>query len=126
VHFDGFKTAIYFATFPSHYLNCVRNENLTLLQNWSPKVELHHTKLYNLFHTVERTEFIREIVALFRFVAAGEANIGHLRKDGTEIHRNTDDSGNPKDEPVLGPPQQAMGEQEEALWRNDPTEEYAS
>lgn len=126
MHFDGFKTAIYFATFPSNYLNCIRNENIALLRNWSPKIKLHHTKLYNLFHTAERTEFIREIVALFRFVAAGEANIGHLRKEGTEIHRYTDESGNPDDEPVLCPPQQAMDEQEGASWRDDPTEEYTS
>ena len=64
---------------------------------------------------------------MFRFVAAGEANIGHLRKNGREIHRKLDSAGNPVDklESELLPPQRVMDEQEEEDWLENPDEEYA-
>ena len=54
-------------------------------------------------NTNDRTEFIKEFVALVRFVAAGEANVGFLRKEGGPIHRTTGvgERGNAEDEPVL-------------------------
>ena len=110
VHFDGFFAAVYFATFPSEYLHTIRNVNVDTV--WEEKVRLHHTPRYNLFNRDERTQFIKQFVALLRFIAAGEANIGHLRRDGETIHRAPDDS-----EAVLSPPQEAMDELEEARWR---------
>jgi hypothetical protein len=91
-----------------------------------PKIELHHTQLFSLFDEKERTDFIRQIVALIRFVAAGEANIGHLRKNGTQIHRSLDASGHLVDEPVLHPPQRVMDEREQAEWRESMSDLYTS
>jgi hypothetical protein len=65
---------------------------------------------------MDRTEFIKEFVALLRFVAAGEANVGFLRKDGTEIHRKMDDVIE-EDEQAVCPPQEEMEEAEEISWR---------
>jgi len=63
---------------------------------------------YNLMTTDSRTDFVKEFVALLRFVAAGDANIGHLRKGSREIHRATDRTGHIANEPVLRPPQEAL------------------
>ena len=78
---------------------------------------LNHTQLYNLMNTDDRTEFIKEFVALIRFVAAGEANVGFLRKEGGPIHRTTGERGTVEDEPVLRPPQEDMDQGEEKTWR---------
>ena len=50
------------------------------------------------------------MVALVRMVAAGEANIGHLRKDGTKIYREMDTTENLVDEPLEHLPQQERDE----------------
>src|SRR5271168_1573650 len=71
LHFDGFHVFVYFATFPSEYLHTVRNVNVNVLNSRETKAKLNHTKRYNLFNTEDRTEFIKEFVALVRFVAAG-------------------------------------------------------
>jgi hypothetical protein len=57
-------------------------------------------------------EFIRQFVALVRFVAAGEAKIGHLRNDGNAIHRREGHG-----ETILRPPQQDLSDKEEESWR---------
>jgi hypothetical protein len=117
VHFDGFYASVYFATFPSEYLHTIRNVNVDTA--WEEKVKLHHTRRYNLFNRNDRTEFIKQFVALLRFTAAGEANIGHLRKDGDTIHRAQDDFAE-----ILHPPQEAMDEVEEARWRTLSASQY--
>ena len=43
-----------------------------------------------LLNNIDRTEFIKEFVALLRFAAAGEANVGFFRKHGVEIHGTAD------------------------------------
>lgn len=98
VHFDEFYVSVYFAAFPSEYL-------INILKNREEKLNLI---IRDLFNTDDRTEFIKEFVALLRFVAAGEVNIGHLRKDSRVIHRSLD-------EPVgmLHPPEEIMDESEE-------------
>jgi len=110
VHFDGFFASVYFASFPPEYLHTIHNVNVDNV--WEDKVKLHHTRRYNLFNCNDRTEFIKEFVALLRCVAAGEAKIGHLRKDGETIHRSQNDS-----DEVLHPPQEAMNDLEEKRWR---------
>ena len=75
------------------------------------KVELNHTRRYNLFNTGDRTEFIKEFMAFLRFVAAGEENTGHLRNDNCAIHRSLDESVD-----VIYPPQEAMDKCDESLW----------
>ena len=117
VHFDGFHVSIYFATFPSEYLETVRNIDVDILKCREEKVKLNHTRRYNLFNTRDRTDFIKEFVALLRFVAAGEANIGHLRKDSGVIHRSMNDLNDVGLESVLQPPQEAMDEGEQTKWR---------
>ena len=43
-------------------------------------------------NTASRTAFIKEFVALVRFISAGEANIGFLGKERKEIHRISGES----------------------------------
>jgi len=86
------------------------------LNDRKDKVMLNHTRVYNLFNSIDRTEFIRKFVALLRFVAAGEAKVGCLRKDCSAIHRTRNAAGELKDEPVLRPPQEEMDEFEEEIW----------
>jgi len=81
------------------------------------RINLYHTKLYNLFNAVDRTEFIKEFVALLRFVAAGEANIGHVRKNSTIIHRSVTDPEGIEDETEMGPPQEVLTTVEKKSWR---------
>ena len=63
-------------------------------------------------------------------MAAGEANVGFLRKEGLEIHRTADGDGDvDEDEQVLHPPQEEMEEVEESFWRaslQDNREQYSS
>ena len=109
-----FYVSVYFVNFPSEYLLTVRDIDIDTLKNREDKVELKHTRRYNLFKTSDRTEFIREFVALLRYIAAGEVNIGHLRKDSHVIHRTTNDSSIVTT--VLHPPQEAMDEGESRRW----------
>lgn len=126
MHFDGFCVAVYFAAFPAEYLRCLRDDNIDSLFNRKNKMQLHHTRLYNLFNTLDRTEFIREFVALIRFVAAGEANIGFLGRNCVEIHRTTDDKDRIDPNKVLQPPQEELNEEEEEIWRKTYGGEYTS
>jgi hypothetical protein len=79
-------------------------------------------------HPSDRTEFIRQFVALIRFVAAGEANIGHLRKDSNTIHRSArEEIGLEGDgETVMRPPQQDLDAKEEELWKTLHAGNYAT
>ena len=120
-HFHRFSGAIYFATFPWHYLDRLRNINIDSLKE-QEKIPLHHSRLYNLLNTDSRTEFIKHMVALIRMVAAGDANVGHLRKDAGKVHREEDPSA--KDESVMHPPQEEMDEKEESRWREVSAKEY--
>jgi len=124
VHFDGFYVSVYFANFPSEYLHMLRNVDVDSLSSREPKIQLCHTRLYNLINTEDRTEFIKEFVALLRFVAAGEANIGHLRKDSRMIHRITNRGDAAIDKPALRPPQEDLNEAEEEIWRVFSAGEY--
>ena len=56
-------------------------------------------------------------------IAAGDANVGHLRKDGGKIHRE-DPTGNAKDESAIYPPQEEMDEKEESRWREVSAKDY--
>lgn len=124
MHFDGFYVSVYFATFSATYLQTLRDIDIDVLRSWKDKVRLNHTRLYNLFNTADRTEFIKEFVALLRFVASGEANIGFLGRNNSEVHRTTNDPGEVKDEPVLRPAQEELNEAEERMWRLSHIEDY--
>ena len=123
MHFHGCSAAIYFATFPWHYLDRLRNINIDSLKEHE-KIPLHHSRLYNLLNTDSRTEFIKHMVALIRMVAAGDANVGHLRKGADKLHRDEDLYGNAKDESVIHAPQEEMDEKEESRWREASSKEY--
>jgi hypothetical protein len=128
VHFDGFHVSVYWATFPSEYLETIRDVDINLLKDRKEKIKLNHSQRYSLLDMYDRTDFIKEFVALLRFVAAGEANVGFLRKDGVEIHRTADGVVD-EDELVLRPPQEEMEEVEESSWREriqENREEYTS
>ena len=114
MHFDGFRVSVYFAIFPSDYLKNLRDVNVDNLRLRNPKIKLCHTRLYNFMNAIDRTEFIKEFVALLRFVAAGEAKVAHLRKGGRVIHRSRSEVK----EPVLRPPQQALDRDDELWWRH--------
>lgn len=100
------------------------------MQGRKDKIKLNHSRGYSLLDTEDRTDFIKEFVALLRFVAAGEANVGFLRRDGVEIHRTVDADGDVEDDGhVLHPPQEEMEEVEESSWRarvQENREEYTS
>ena len=109
--------SVYFAVFPSEYLEIIRNIDIDMVKHRERKITLNHTRRYNLFNTVDRTEFIKEFIALLRFVASGEANIGHLCKDSPVIHRNMNEGGDVKVASVFQPPQEAMDEAEQDKWK---------
>jgi hypothetical protein len=113
--------SVYFAKFPAEYLRSLRDVDINRLQHRTEKIKLHHTRLYNLCNTMDRTEFIKEFVALIRFVAAGEANIGYLGKNCSGIHRT--DSQVDQDE-RLRPPQEEMNGNEEEMWRKTNIGDY--
>jgi hypothetical protein len=75
---------------------------------------------------VDRTKFIGEFVALVRFVAAGEAKIGHLRNDGNAIHRREETGVEGHGETVVRPPQQDLDAGEEKDWRDSYAGHYAA
>ena len=60
-----------------------------------------------------------EFVALLRFIAAGEASVGHLWKGSKVIHRAGD-----RDDDILRPPQMALDANEECSWRELNEETY--
>lgn len=94
------------------------------MENREDKVKLNHTRRYNLFNTADRTDFIKEFIALLRYIAAGEANIGFLGKKCREIHRATNEEGEFLPDEVLHPPQEEMDETDEVMWRMVHAEEY--
>ena len=119
VHFDGFHVSVYFAIFPAQYLRTVRDINLNDLEG-KPKeerIKLNHSRIYNLVNSIDRTEFIKEFIALIRFIAAGEANVGFLGKTREEIHRIATEESIVDAEQVKRPPQQDLNDNEEKMWR---------
>ena len=121
MHFDGFYTSIYFARFPASYLRTLRDVNIDLLRSQS-KIKMHHTRRYNLLHTTDRTEFIKDFIALVRFIALGEANIGFLGRNSQDIHRGERDM----EEQVVHCPQVDAEEKEEVLWRMSHADQYTN
>jgi hypothetical protein len=118
--------SVYFGAFPAEYLRCLRDVNIEVLRNRKNKIRLHHTRLYNLFNTLDRTEFIKEFVAIVRFVAAGEAYIGFLGKNCSEIHRIVDSIVQIDQDQAFQPPQEELNENEGEMWRKTDAREYTS
>ena len=74
------------------------------------RIKLKHSRIYNLVNNTDRTEFIKEFIALVRFIAAGEANVGFLGKTREEIHRIASDRSIVDDEHVVRPPRQDLND----------------
>ena len=83
MHFNGHHVAIYWAIFPSEYLGTIRSVDVNSLEKLNTRIKLRHTQFYDLFDPNERTEIIRQVTAVVRFIAAGEANVGFFRKSGS-------------------------------------------
>ena len=126
MHFNGHHVAIYWATFPSEYLRTIRSVDIDSLKKLNIRIELCHTQFYDLFDPNERTEIIRQVTALVRFIAAGEANVGFFRKGDGPIHRPVEAGRKILDEIiVLRPPQEDMDTDEERIWRAMKAKDYA-
>ena len=137
--FRRFHASVYFAIFPSNFLAQNRDIDITPLGN--PKcplrVCLRRTKQYNLMNPTNRLAFIREFVALLRFIAAGRRILDFWGSGGwrfivltmtlvsmaskiaykTILHVNEDE---------IPPPQEEMEEEEEERWRKEHAAEYAN
>ena len=91
IQIAGLDVSIWWAEFPSRYLDTIRNHNLRDLKNLA-KVILRHTRPQSLLVPDERDRFLRDYVSVVHFVASGYSNVGFLRRDGeTPIHRDIDD-----------------------------------
>jgi hypothetical protein len=101
VHLNGALASIYWAKFPAEYLRTIHQKGIAKLAPNGELVELRHTQPYDLFEPQERTEFLRHLIAVFQFIAAGKADIGHVRLPGTVIHKDADapDARGPGDVP---------------------------
>ena len=75
---------------------------------------------------MDHIKFNKEFVAFLHFIAAGEANIGHLRKDGqTIIHRALYIKVNIVEDSGVRPPQ-CLTNDEEKKWRTLHATNYTS
>ena len=87
----GLDVSIWWAEFPSRYLNIIQNYNLHNLNNL-PKVILHHTRLQSLLVPDEWDRFLQDYISVVHLVASGYSNIGFLHHNReTPIHRDIDD-----------------------------------
>lgn len=92
------------------------------IESLSTKIPIQHTAPLNLLHPETRTQFIKDFVYLLRYIASGYANIGHLRRPGSVIHRFINLS---QDEPE-GPPQNVLAEDDEVSWPENSILAYSS
>ena len=86
VHLDGSRGSIFWAQFPTEYLRTIHVDGVHKIPD-ETKINLHHSTSYDLFHPTQRTDFLRHLIALIRYLAAGKGNVGHLRLPGDKIHR---------------------------------------
>ena len=91
-----------------------------LKTKFKDSIPLHHTAPCNLINPVARLQFLRDLIAVIRCIADGNAPIGYLRRDGGKIHRRSDD----EDKEVLRPPQEALDAREESEWREEFAKDY--
>ena len=67
-------------------------------------------------------------MALVRYIAAGEANIGFLGIERSEIHRVAESQGRGEGrvDQVMHPPQEDLDEREEKEWISDYAWDYSN
>lgn len=123
VHFSGFHASIYYATFTSVYLSTIQHEGINALKSkFKDPIPLHHTQPCNLIDADARLQFLKDLIAVVRCLADGNAPIGYLRRDGGKIHRNIGNEA--EDEEVLRPPQEVLDAREEAEWKEKYSKNY--
>lgn len=90
----------------------------------STGIRLCHTRPQSLIDQEQRTTFLREMIAVIRFLADGKANVGLLRRipEGP-IHRDIADCLTMADEGIA-PPQKTLDASELESWTNDNKLEY--
>ena len=86
IHFDDLHASIYSVMFSFEYLRIIQSVGLDKLSK-KMRIDLNHIQFYNLLDSIKRIEFIKHFVALLRFLAEGYEDMGHLRRDGNNIHR---------------------------------------
>ena len=118
VHIAGLEASIYWADLPSDFLRTVHTGGI---ENLSTKIPIQHTAPLNLLHPETRTQFIKDFVYLLRYIAAGYANIGHLRRPGSVIHRFINSS----QEEIEEPPQNVLDEDDLVSWRENSSQAYS-
>ena len=126
VHLDGSRGSIFWAQFPIEYLRTIHIDDVHKIPD-ETKIALHHTRSYDLFDPTQCIDFLRHLIALIRYLAAGKGNVGHLRLPGDKIHRvlppSTGVSG--EDESEV-PEWMVMDEKDEAEWLSEKASGYAS
>lgn len=88
-------------------------------------VPLYHTAPCNLLDPDDRLQFCQDFIAVLRCLADGNASVGYLRRDGENMHKNSEGKDEERDEDVLWPPQEVLDATEEAEWREDQAHKYA-
>lgn len=122
MHFSGFYASIYFASFPSEYLSTIQHEGINALPTkYEAPLTLHHTVPCNLIDPDARLKFLKDLIAVVRCLADGNAPIGYLRRDGEKIHRRL---GQDEEDQVMRPPQEVLDAREEAEWREESAKNY--
>jgi hypothetical protein len=107
--------------FPPEYLFTIQNEGINALKSkFKDPLTLHHTRSHNLMDADARLQFLKDLIAVLRCLADGNAPIGYLRKDGGKIHRKPIQDYNE----VLRPPQEVLDAREEAEWITEVASRY--
>ena len=86
------------------------------------RIELQHTPSYDLLDPISRTTFLKDFIALIRFLAAGYGNVGHLRLPGTKIHRGLTSYNEMKEE--SGSKWMVSEDMKDESWEKKYKEEY--
>jgi hypothetical protein len=92
VHLHGTHVSFYWATFPYHYIDTVRNVSTAKLAP-DTSIQIHHSKPCDLIVPKERAQAIRDLVALVRFVMAGGGKVGYFHKTSKVLGQTQAEAG---------------------------------
>lgn len=123
IHLSGFYASIYWAYFPSEYLRIINAIGVDVLPS-QMRITLRYTPAYNLLDPGPRTTFLKHLIALIRYLAAGLGDVGHLRLPGTKIHRTVGDVVDGSEKEENAPEWMGLDYQEDEQWINDFGMEY--
>jgi hypothetical protein len=118
VNVVGTAANIYWACFQSVYLECVHEKGLDLLPKLGiTPVEPCHTKPHDLADVTQHTEFFEHLTALIRCISEGYGDIGHFRRPGNIIQKQSLEFTELGEIPL--PEYEAMEEEDEEYWRRE-------